>query len=1076
MPTKLSRYCMGIMEISWLAAIINVPVFFNVYSSRIFEPDKLTLLRSFALVIAICWIIKIIDERGIRWENISVKNSRVMTLIKTPIIISVIGMVVVYLLSTIFSITPRTSWAGSYQRLQGTYTTYSYIIIFLAIIVNLRKRQQVERIITAVIISSLPVSLYGVLQRYKIDPVPWAGEVAIRIAANMGNSIFVAAYLIMVFPLTLVRITDAFTSILNDRGKLLANFLRATAYVFIAALQVIALLFSGSRGPLMGWLIGTFFLFVVMSLLWRQRWLTFSGIGLALLVGIFLVAINIPNGPFQDFKKIPGIGRLGMLLDPNSTTSRVRIYIWAGAAELVTPHEPLEFPDGEKDPYNFLRPIIGYGPEAMYVAYNPFYQTELTLVEKRNASPDRSHNETWDAMVITGGLGLIVYIVLFASVIYYGLKWLELINSKKQAQLFFAIYIGTGIASAAIMAIWQGWGFIGVGLPFGMILGVLIYLFLIALFGKFDNPKTIDEKLYLLIIAGLLASIVAHFAEINFGIAIAVTRTYFWVFSGLLFVLGYIIKSHVISTTKNESEKDYDIEIQEEVKAVSLSPKKKRRSAQARENQTEKIVSIYVEELLGGLILALILIALGYDFISGSQGGKNAIEILWNSMVKLKGSTTNVSYGVLTMICTTWIVGSVVIASEIIILKPEKTWGKTLGSVAGFSLLSSSIFWIWHSMAISDIINKSATTIEGVMNQIQKYEGLITRYYIFVFVVVAIGAYFVYREKIGKLSRVSMPALILVPFGLILSIYLIGTTNLKIIQADIDYKLADPFTKGNSWPVAIKIYDRALSLAPNEDFYYLFLGRAYLEYGKTITDTTEQEKLITQAQRDLEKAQRINPLNTDHTANLARLYSMWSSMTEDSQKKLERAQKSDYYFSRAIVLSPNNSRLWGEWALLALNSLNQPEKALERLNHSLELDPTYDWTNALLGEYYMLLSQKETITATKQAQINQSLFYYGEAKRLAGDQSSKINYSLGMAQLYINNQQYNEAIQVLEEIIQLNPSNPDLWKYEQSLAQLYLQVGNQISALTYAQKALEQAPEDQQEFLQNFISQFQYNP
>jgi tetratricopeptide (TPR) repeat protein len=124
----------------------------------------------------------------------------------------------------------------------------------------------------------------------------------------------------------------------------------------------------------------------------------------------------------------------------------------------------------------------------------------------------------------------------------------------------------------------------------------------------------------------------------------------------------------------------------------------------------------------------------------------------------------------------------------------------------------------------------------------------------------------------------------------------------------------------------------------------------------------------------------------------------------------------------------------------------------------------------------MLLSQNETITATKQAQINQSLFYYSEAKRLAGDQSSKINYSLGMAQLYINNQQYNEAIQVLEEIIQLNPSNPDLWKYEQSLAQLYLQVGNQISALTYAQKALEHAPEDQQEFLQNFISQFQYNP
>ncbi len=1076
MPTKLSRYCTGIMEIAWLAAIINVPVFFNVYSSRIFEPDKLTLLRSFALVIALCWIVKIIDEKGIRWENIPIKGSKIMTVLKTPIVFSVIGMVIVYLVSTLFSITPRTSWAGSYQRLQGTYTTFSYIIIFFAIIVNLRKREQVERIISAVIISSLPVSLYGVLQRYKIDPVPWAGEVAIRIAANMGNSIFVAAYLIMVFPLTLVRITDAFTSILNDRGKLIANFLRATAYVFIAALQVIALLFSGSRGPLMGWLIGTFFLFVVMSLLWRQRWLTFSGIGLALLIGIFLLVINIPNGPFQDFKNIPGIGRLGMLLDPSSTTSRVRIYIWAGAAELVTPHDPLEYPNGEKDQYNFLRPLVGYGPEAMYVAYNPFYQTNLTLVEKRNASPDRSHNETWDAMVITGVLGLIAYLLVFGSVIYYGLKWLGLINSEKQRNLFLAIYIGTGVLSAAVLAVWQGLPFIGVGLPFGMIIGVLIYLFLVAIFGKFNNPKTIDEKLYLLIIAGLLASIVAHFAEINFGIAIAVTRTYFWVYSGLLFVLGYILKTQNIAKVSAETEKVDEAEISENPKTTSAAQRKKRRPSQIRDQKTDQFFSKYIEELMAGLVLAIILIALGYDFLSGSQGGTNAFTIIWNSMVKLKGSSTNISYGVLTMVLTSWVIGAVAFASEIIIMKPEKSLGKTLGIIGGFSFLLSSIFWIWHSLAIVNIINKSATNISEVIRQIQKYEGLITRYYIFIFAVVLIGAYLIYREKSGKFSPSSTPALIAVPFGLILGIYFIGVTNLKVVQADIDFKLADPFTKGNSWPVAIEIYDRALSLAPNEDFYYLFLGRAYLEYGKTITDEAEQEKLITQAQRDLERAQQINPLNTDHTANLARLYSMWSTMTQDSQLKIERAQKSDYYFSRAIKLSPNNSRLWGEWALLALNSLNQPDKALERLNHSLELDPTYDWTNALLGEYYMQLSQKETVTTTKQAQINQALFYYDQAKLHASDQSSKINYSLGKAQLYINSKQYNNAIITIEEVIQLDPTSGDMWRYEESLAQLYYQVGNQLSAITYAQRALTDAPEEQKATIQSFINQLQGNP
>ena len=46
MTTKLSRYCDGIMEAGWLAAVILIPIFFNIYSSRIFEPDKITLLRS----------------------------------------------------------------------------------------------------------------------------------------------------------------------------------------------------------------------------------------------------------------------------------------------------------------------------------------------------------------------------------------------------------------------------------------------------------------------------------------------------------------------------------------------------------------------------------------------------------------------------------------------------------------------------------------------------------------------------------------------------------------------------------------------------------------------------------------------------------------------------------------------------------------------------------------------------------------------------------------------------------------------------------------------------------------------
>ena len=44
---------------------------------------------------------------------------------------------------------------------------------------------------------------------------------------------------------------------------------------------------------------------------------------------------------------------------------------------------------------------------------------------------------------------------------------------------------------------------------------------------------------YLLL--GFVAAIIAHFVEINFGIAIASTRTYFWTSSALILLVGYVL-------------------------------------------------------------------------------------------------------------------------------------------------------------------------------------------------------------------------------------------------------------------------------------------------------------------------------------------------------------------------------------------------------------------------------------------------------------------------------------------------------------------------------------------------------
>ena len=50
------------------------------------------------------------------------------------------------------------------------------------------------------------------------------------------------------------------------------------------------------------------------------------------------------------------------------------------------------------------------------------------------------------------------------------------------------------------------------------------------------------------------------------------------------------------------------------------------------------------------------------------------------------------------------------------------------------------------------------------------------------------------------------------------------------------------------------------------------------------------------------------------------------------RRETEKAEISSDYFSKAVKLSPNNARLWDEWALLLLNTLKRPEDAFERLD------------------------------------------------------------------------------------------------------------------------------------------------
>lgn len=271
MKTKLSVFCEKTIEAGWLAAVVAVPLFFNIYSARTFEPDKITLLRSIVSVMVLAWIVLVVEQSRLgSGDSQPSLRDRLRGWRSVPLFWPTATLVIIYLISTIFSISPWVSLWGSYQRMQGTYSALTYIVLFALIAGHLRSRKQIDRLVTTLIVVSIPVSLYGIIQRYGLDPLPWAGDVTSRVASNMGNAIFVASYLIMVTPLTIARLIESMTAIIKEEKASWGHTVLAAICIFAVAMQLITVVFSRSRGPMLGFLATAFVMGLVVVLILRQ--------------------------------------------------------------------------------------------------------------------------------------------------------------------------------------------------------------------------------------------------------------------------------------------------------------------------------------------------------------------------------------------------------------------------------------------------------------------------------------------------------------------------------------------------------------------------------------------------------------------------------------------------------------------------------------------------------------------------------------------------------------------------------------------------------------------------------------
>lgn len=883
----------SVAESGWLAALVVVPIFFNTNTVRIFEEEKVALLRSIGVLIATSIIVWIAEVGRSAWRPAG------HSLWRLPLVLPAFALTAAYGLSTAVSIAPGASFWGAYVRCQGTYTWLSYIVVFLAVVLLVRQRQQVDRVATILLLGSVPPAVYGVLQHFGLDPLPWASDATARVYGTAGNPIFLAGYLIMVVPVTLARVIEQLTAArrwswppAGGRARL-SGLLLLGAYLSLLFVQLVSIVYSQSRGPFLGLAVGLTFFFVVLALHRRLRWLTVTTAALVAAGGLFLAVFNLPATPLQGLRSVPYVGRLGELTDIGQGTGKVRALIWQGATQLLAS--------------NPGRALTGYGPETMFLAYPRFYPVELGHYESRGAAPDRSHNETFDALITTGVVGLVAQLVVFLSFFLHVLRWLGMIETLGQRRAFVAAVTVGGTVGALAPYVFDGsLRFAGVGLPAGITVGIVAYLLGYA-FTHLDAPPQPARRDDLLLIA-LLAGVMAHFIEIHFGIAVAATRLYFWLYAGLAVAVGMPLVDAATTDTARP---------QESAAAPLLSG---------------NLVAVTP-------IVGLILILLTFSFwVRGVDVRAHA-----PALCVLGGSV--------------WLLGALLVGAE-----PGAAYD-WLARLAGYAATSAGI-WLLFVAVYAPAADRGATAtdlgaalVAGVPDA--KGVGIL---YAFVFLTVGLNA-LVAALRQRPLPRVALRqpwVAVACPMLAAGTFVIIVSTNLDGARADTLSKQGERYERRQQWDAARVVYQEALRLRPGEDRYATKLGRVLVEKARRDLgdQPAERDRRFEEAVAVLQRAQRISPLDMDVPRNLAKTYRAWAVLSEEPNARSTRIGTTEAYYREALDISPHNASLWAEWATLHLE-LRQPERALEILDRALQVDERYTTTHWLRATAHLQLGQIE---------------------------------------------------------------------------------------------------------------------
>jgi len=291
-------------------------------------------------------------------------------------------------LADVFGANAMKSIWSNFERMEG-WVTLAHLFAYFVVAVSVLKTENLwKRLWQTSIGVSVLIGIYGLFQLMGFITINQGG---VRLDATLGNATYLAVYMLFHIFLTALLWVQSWS---DARSKMMLGI----TYGTVIALQSFVLLFTATRGAILGLVGGVFLSALIMIVLANK-----SKVAWRLSVGVVGLILFLTGGFFaiKETSFVRGIEPLQRIasISLSESTVNARFMNWGMALE------------GIKE-----RPILGWGQENYNLVFNKYYNPGMYAQEPWF---DRVHNIIFDWLIAGGIIGFLAYASLFVLAFIY---------------------------------------------------------------------------------------------------------------------------------------------------------------------------------------------------------------------------------------------------------------------------------------------------------------------------------------------------------------------------------------------------------------------------------------------------------------------------------------------------------------------------------------------------------------------------------------------------------------------------------------------------------------------------------